>query len=319
MVVSLLSFTAEAAESVDVQPFIGLKGGWQLADDNTYQHTDPDNYIFGLYGGFQLTPSWSWDIGYQYQGKLKADATNVSVKTDMIESAIRYDWSFTDNMSLYGRLGMAYWDMDKTQKLTVSDKGLSPLGELGVNYQLTPNVFLNAGYQYINKIGSETTGEYNSHSLLVGVSYRFGGQDNIVVVPPKTTSVIEVVPVTYLDVMESRLLTSVKFGFDESSVSQETDSQISEVLLLLKTYPQARIEIVGYTDPKGPTLYNIALSTKRAEQVALLLENNGIDVSRMDVRGEGKVTLATNALAEEYAKSRRVDIQLLSFEYEVTE
>ena len=31
------------------------------------------------------------------------------------------------------------------------------------------------------------------------------------------------------------------------------------------------------------------------------------------------VTLGANALAEEYAKSRRVDIQLLSFEYEVTE
>jgi len=322
----LLSVTAQADTFSNISPFVGAKGGWQFADDNSYQQTNPSNYLLGFYGGLQFTPTLSWDIGYQYQGKLKADASKVSIKTALIESALRYDWYFTDDMSVYGRLGVVYWDMNKTQNLTLEGNGFSPLGEFGVNYQLTPNMFFNIGYQYINKIGASQIGEYNSYSIITGVSYRFGGQDNSVVTPiepliiiePEEVLVVPVIPVTYVEVMDSELLTSIEFGFDKTLMPQEVTYQLLDTLSLLKTYPKARIEVIGYSDPRGPSLYNRLLSTNRAEQVAYILEKNGIDASRMDVRGEGEVKLPANASSEEYVKSRRVDIQLLSFEYKVT-
>ena len=313
MFFGLLSATAQADTFSDIHPFVGAKGGWQFAGDNSYQHTTPSNYLLGFYGGLQFTPSLSWDIGYQYHGKLNADATNIGVQTALFESALRYDWYFTDDMSVYGRVGVAYWDVDKTGPLALKEKGSSPLGEIGVNYQLTHNVFVNAGYQYINKIGSSHMGEYGSHSIITGISYRFGGKDNAPIEPEEEMDA-PVVPITYVEVMKSALLTSVAFGFDKTAMSQDNVHKFNDTLSLLKTYPQARIEVMGYTDPRGPSLYNQKLSTKRAEQVARFLGQHGIDASRMDVIGKGEVKLPV----KEYAESRRVDVKLLSFEYEVT-
>ena len=80
--------------------FVGVKGGYQWALDDTYNHSNPEGTILGLYSGLQFTPSWSWDLGYQYHDELKADATSVNVKTWLIESALRYDWYLQDNLSL---------------------------------------------------------------------------------------------------------------------------------------------------------------------------------------------------------------------------
>ncbi len=164
------------ADSAPPQFFVGVKGGYQWTLDDTYNHSSPEGAIFGLYGGLQFTPSWSWDIGYQYHDDLKADATSVHVKTWLIESALRYDWYLQDNLSLYGRVGAAYWDMEKTQRSSdkVDTTGFSPLGEVGMSYNVNPNLRFSAGYQYIDSIGKANTGKYDSHGLLVSFNYSFG-------------------------------------------------------------------------------------------------------------------------------------------------
>lgn len=112
LLASLLSIPV-LAETEPPQFFIGAKGGYQWASDDTYNHSEPSGSIWGVYGGVHLSSVWSWDMGYQYHDELKADATSVNVKTWLIESALRYDWYLQDNLSLYGRLGVAYWDMEK--------------------------------------------------------------------------------------------------------------------------------------------------------------------------------------------------------------
>ncbi|ODS11159.1 OmpA family protein [Vibrio scophthalmi] len=204
---------------------------------------------------------------------------------------------------MYGRLGAAYWDVDKKQNLTLKGKGMSPLGEVGVNYQLTQNVFLNAGYQYISQIGDAQMGEYGSHSIITGISYRFGGEDNTVVTAIEPVVLVEpgeelvqqeeelIVlppPVAHVEVMESVLLTSAEFGFDKVTMSQDNAPRLTDAVQLLNTYPQARVEVIGYSDPRGSSVYNQKLSTKRAEFMVSLLEQNGIAASRIDVRGGGK-------------------------------
>ncbi|TMX31541.1 OmpA family protein [Vibrio sp. Hep-1b-8] len=142
-VILLASTLSVPALATDESPrfFIGLKGGYQWALDDTYNQSNPEGTIVGVYGGLQFTPSWSWDVGYQHHEKLKATATSVDVKTWLIESALRYDWYLQDNLSLYGRLGVAYWDMEKT--INLSDKleasGFSPLGEVGGHYHFNSN------------------------------------------------------------------------------------------------------------------------------------------------------------------------------------
>ncbi|MBJ7583908.1 outer membrane beta-barrel protein [Aeromonas veronii] len=177
--------------------FIGAKGGHQWASDETYRHEDPRGAIWGLYSGLQISPAWSWGGGYQYHGNLKADATSVNVKTWLIESSFRYDWYLKNNLSLYSRLGIAYWDMEKTQ--FSSDKlyatGFSPLGEVGVNYNLTSSVLLSVGYQYIDSIGNSSTGKYDSHAALINLTYIFGRTTQPIVVDAiKRAPAVERVP-----------------------------------------------------------------------------------------------------------------------------
>ncbi|MFC5077899.1 Outer membrane protein A precursor [Vibrio thalassae] len=123
----------------------------------------------------QFSQDWRWDLGYQHHDDLHADNTSVTVSTSLFESAVRYDWTVRNNLSLYGRLGVAYWDMEKTQSSlgVLNAKGFSPLGEMGVNYHFTPNLDLSWGYQFINAIGNSETGKYDSHGMLLGLTYNF--------------------------------------------------------------------------------------------------------------------------------------------------
>ncbi|WP_418114614.1 OmpA family protein [Vibrio scophthalmi] len=300
--------------NAELLPFFGGKSGWQFADDNTYNSSDPNDYIFGVYGGFQITPYLGWDLGYQDQGDLRADKTNVTVKTSLIESSLRYDWLWNDVTGLYGRLGYVYWDMRKTKpsSLSLKDNGFSPLVEFGVKQKLNSNMSLNVGYQYIDGIGSSETGKYDSHSIIASLSYQFGkGRID----EPLKLSVesYTVKP----QVFEVKKFQSIFFGFDEYQFVNLVIPELDDVIYFLNRYPETKIEVSGYTDPKGSTKYNKELSIRRAKSVADYLSIKGIDKSRMIIRGKGEVYLSKDYSIESYAKSRRVDVRALESKSEV--
>ncbi|EJE4199723.1 TPA: OmpA family protein [Vibrio cholerae] len=326
LLTSLLSIPVLAATE-SPQIFVGVKGGYQWALDENYNHSNPESAILGLYGGLQFTPSWSWDLGYQYHDELKADATSVNVKTWLIESALRYDWYLRDNLSLYGRLGAAYWDMEKT-KLSSSKSdatGFSPLGEIGINYHFNPNVRLSMGYQYIDSIGKSNTGKYDSHGLLVSLTYTFGNTTQPALVEAAPTSIIEDTPVketvtvktppqiqTFLPKTTSRL-----FGFDSVEPSQEFVGQLTEISSVLNSYPQAKAKVVGHTDSVGSALYNQNLSERRAQSVVNKLIELGVTPTQLEWRGEGEFQpVADNNTAEGRAANRRVEITIPSFQFQ---
>ncbi|NRD30322.1 OmpA family protein [Shewanella sp. DC2-4] len=302
--------------------FIEAKGGYQWAHDDSYEHSNPKGAIFGVYNGLQFSPAWSWDVGYQYHDDLKADATSsVNVKTWLIENAIRYDWYLQDNLSLYGRFGAAYWDMEKTH--FSSDKldatGFSPLGEVGVNYNFTPNVRLSAGYQYIDSIGKSNTGKYDSHGFLVGLTYTFGHAAQPTLIkelstPATKTVVVEASPQTLTFSSKS---TNGIFGFDSTELSHDFIKQLAEVAEVLNTYPQARVVVVGHADSIGSEAYNQALSERRAQTVANKLFELGVCPAQIEVQGEGSShPVADNRTAEGRAKNRRIEVTIPNFQYQ---
>ena len=326
LLITLLS-TPVLAEMKSPQVFVGVKGGYQVALDDGYNDSNPKGAVFGIYSGLQFTPSWSWDVGYQYHDEFKVDVTSVNVKTWLIESALRYDWYLQDNLSLYGRLGAAYWDMEKTQNsLTNRDAtGFSPLGEVGVNYKFNPNVRLSTGYQYIDSIGQSNTGRYDSYGLLVNLTYTFGGT--------KQPALFEVEPAPFIDdipakeavtvetppeirVFKPKTTINVLFGFDSSEPSHEFIDQLTEVSSVLNAYPQAQGVVVGHTDSTGSALDNQNLSQHRAQAVVNQLVELGVTPTQLDWRGEGEAQpVASNNTAEGRAKNRRVEISIPSFKY----
>ena len=324
LLITLLS-TPVLAEMESSQVFFGVKGGYQLAIDYTYDYSNPKGAILGIYSGLQFTPSWRWDVGYQYHDELKADVTSFNVKTWLIESALRYDWYLQDNLSLYGRLGAAYWDMEKTQNsLTYSDAtGFSPLGEVGVNYKFNPNVRLSTGYQYIHRMGKSNTGQYDSSGLLVSLAYSFGSARQTTFIDTAPTSIDDTPvqeSVTATTPPQTELFSPKTidgaFGFDSIELSQALIDQLTEVASVLNGYPQARATVVGYSDSTGPALYNQNLSERRAQAVVDKLIEMDVTPTQLEWRGEGvSFPVANNQTAEGRARNRRVEISIPSFKY----
>lgn len=313
---SLLSSSLFAAESQ--QLFVGAKGGYQSGIDDAYNSSNPSGAIFGVYGGIHFTRSWSWDLGYQLHNELKADATSVNVKTWLIESAVRYDWYLRGDLSFYGRLGAAYWDMDKT-KLSLNNSeaaGLSPLGEVGINYQLNSNVQLSTGYQYIDSIGKSNTGKYDSHGLLVSLTYTFGNETQPVLVetgPVKET--VTLTPPPQIQVF-SQKTTDIVLGFDSIKINQEYDDQLTEISSVLNSYPQAQAVVVGHADSTGPALYNKKLSERRAQAVTNKLIELNVSPTQLEWWGEGEAKpIEDNNKAEGRAKNRRVEVTIPNFQF----
>ncbi|WP_309303961.1 OmpA family protein [Vibrio parahaemolyticus] len=320
LLTSLLSIPVLAATE-SPQIFVGVKGGYQWALDENYNHSNPEGAILGLYGGLQFTPSWSWDLGYQYHDELKADATSVNVKTWLIESALRYDWYLRDNLSLYGRIGAAYWDMNKTQPFLskIDATGFSPLGEVGINYSFNPNIRLSTGYQYIDSIGKSNTGRYDSRGLLVSLTYTFGSTTQPALVetapmPVKDVATVKAPPQTWTFPSKT---TDGLFGFDSAEPNQKFIDQLTEISSVLNSYPKAKAKVVGYTDSIGSAFYNRNLSERRAQAVVNKLIELGVTQAQLEWSGEGESQpVADNNTAEGRAKNRRVEVTIPSFQYQ---
>ncbi|EEY98219.1 outer membrane protein A precursor [Vibrio sp. RC586] len=309
--------------------FMGVKYGYQLASDDAYKYSTPTGSIWGIYAGLQFSPSWSWDIGYQYHDELNADMTSVTVNTWLIESALRYNWYLQDNLSLYGRFGAAYWNMEKMQPSLnqVSATGLSPLGEVGVSYNLTPRLSLSTGYQYIDRIGKSNTGKYDSHAALISLYYTFGNTDQSVLVDTNSTPVIDEYSVPAEELVSVELLPktfifSAKnmdgfFENDSSRLSHNVIEQLSNIAATLNNHPQSRAVIVGHTDSTGSTAYNQLLSEDRAQEAANLLIELGVTPTQIEWRGLGESNpIADNHTADGRAQNRRIEITIPSFQFQ---
>lgn len=108
------------------------------------------------------------------------------------------------------------------------------------------------------------------------------------------------------------VLKNIFFDFDKATLRQESIGELTRVKDLLEDNPNLVVEIAGHTDSVGTATYNNNLSTERAQAVADWLAANGIDSSRMKVRGYGESQpIADNATEEGRQKNRRVVFEVI--------
>jgi outer membrane protein OmpA-like peptidoglycan-associated protein len=102
-----------------------------------------------------------------------------------------------------------------------------------------------------------------------------------------------------------------KTGEDELAI--EDQEQIRALADFLNENDYMHVSIDGHTDPRGTDEYNAVLSNERAKSVATILEENGIDASRLSVKGHGSSFANTNMTSvEEFASQRKVNVQVFS-------
>jgi len=83
-------------------------------------------------------------------------------------------------------------------------------------------------------------------------------------------------------------LNNIFFDFDKSTLRKISDVELKNLVKLMKSNPNLKVEISGHTDSKGDLAYNQKLSEERAQAVVTRLTAAGISADRMKAVGYGK-------------------------------
>jgi outer membrane protein OmpA-like peptidoglycan-associated protein len=111
-------------------------------------------------------------------------------------------------------------------------------------------------------------------------------------------------------------LPDVLFDFGRADLTGDAQMKIQDMSQVLNNQAQGRrVSIEGHTDSIGSDAFNQQLSERRAENVAMTLENSGVSPNRVITKGYGKrypVAPNTNPDGsdnpEGRAKNRRVEV-----------
>jgi len=109
------------------------------------------------------------------------------------------------------------------------------------------------------------------------------------------------------------VLNNIFFDFDESTLRDESTSELERLVKLLNDVPTLKIEISGHTDNKGSDVYNQKLSERRAKSVVDYLIEKGIEKGRLTYKGAGESEpVATNDTEEGRQKNRRTEFKVIA-------
>ncbi len=101
----------------------------------------------------------------------------------------------------------------------------------------------------------------------------------------------------------------ILFALDSTTVRPDLQRDLRALAGNLQDYPDTTVDIVGHTDNTGSASYNQNLSTRRAQAVAAILLDAGVDPGRVRAYGRGEdEPVATNLTPEGRAQNRRVEI-----------
>ncbi len=108
-------------------------------------------------------------------------------------------------------------------------------------------------------------------------------------------------------------LHNVFFDFDSDQLRPESQRELRRLVVFLRRHPSIRIRVVGHTDSRGTSKYNIDLSLRRARAVREYLINQGkIHSRRIEVAGMGeRQPVASNRTEEGRAQNRRIEVQII--------
>jgi K(+)-stimulated pyrophosphate-energized sodium pump len=101
------------------------------------------------------------------------------------------------------------------------------------------------------------------------------------------------------------------FDTGSATLRPESQEQLGNIALILRSYPVVEVKIGGYTDNTGPSDLNVRLSQARADSVKAGLERLGVAPGRIAAEGYGeKYPMGDNATEAGRAMNRRTAIRV---------
>lgn len=148
--------------------------------------------------GYQFNQNFAVEVGYLQLNSKKLDVTqnldkyadghaSLNLHQHAIDLVGKGILPVTQNINVYGKLGVAYLTTNLDANLTEDKHDLTlnlnqyanvakhkwaPEAAIGVSYDMTPNVSLDASWTHIQPLGNNKPGNIDFAAL--GVSYNFG-------------------------------------------------------------------------------------------------------------------------------------------------
>ena len=104
-------------------------------------------------------------------------------------------------------------------------------------------------------------------------------------------------------------LGDVLFDSGRAQLKPGAERSIEKLTSFLSEHPERKVQIEGFTDSQGPNDFNLELSQKRADAVAMAIIQRGIDAQRVRAMGYGEeFPVASNTDSGSRQLNRRVEI-----------
>jgi outer membrane protein OmpA-like peptidoglycan-associated protein len=103
----------------------------------------------------------------------------------------------------------------------------------------------------------------------------------------------------------------IRFEYDLTDITKPFDLSVSQYAALLKDprCTSINIEVKGHADYRGGEIYNMGLSERRAEVIVKMLNDAGVDATRISVKALGESEPLDPAETDDArTKNRRVEI-----------
>lgn len=329
IVLGFLIFTTLSHAAEKSYLYLGGKAGWnyyQFACRDEAKSCDDNDFAWGLFGGFTHSSGFGLEGGYLDLGHAIAKQHSVKLdgKMDAWELAFTYNHRLEKRWYAFGKLGAANWhgEIDSNIDYEKKGSGTSVLLGGGLEYRVTKGLTSRLEYDYIEGVGNGSLDKANTHSLFLGLHYRFSFGESkrkppvtkpkprpkpkpVVVPPPEPPP-----PPKPADPQGELLLSLANFATD-NSVPYQDEKLRKTVNIIAESDPSLKVRVIGHTDNQGATAYNQSLSEKRAQQVADMLIKRGVDPARISTVGYGETQpIAPNSTPEGRAQNRRVEIRL---------
>lgn len=315
---ALLAASTVASAAVPDTFYMGARGGyvntdWDSGDDSLYSKDDGSGFGLGVFGGYSFNEYVSLELAYNYMDGFKAkdndDGDSYDIHVHGPELSGRLSLPLTTNgTDLFLRGGAMY------AFASGDSKKLVPVVGAGVNFMLTDNLALRAGYDRYFSVyddDEDTQGvDFDADWVYLSLGYVFG----------KAPAPVE--PVTQTVTSTYNLDANTTFGFDSAVLSQVGKDAVGQMLMDVQNAQLSgtQYSVTGYTDRLGREEYNQRLSERRAQAVADELVARGVPASAISAAGLGSANpvtgnqcdgLARKDLIQCLAPDRRVVVNVL--------
>lgn len=324
----LLAVAPAAYAQQDSGLYLGGRVGPSFLEDSCVSDANcgDSELAAGVVTGYNFNNWFALEGTYDYLGRFDTSfdqsGTTLSAAGDLtaLTLAPKFAYHLKPDTALYGKVGGAWWNWNSS----AGDRDdVSLMGAIGVDHQATDNINVRLEYQHINDMDDGYFSSVDNNLVTVGMTYHFGRtssepmpepmvEEPVMAEPePEPQMVAEPQTIVLSEAGETEL-----FGFDEATLSPQAAASLQPLINRLLQHEEAAATIIGHTDSKGPAAYNQKLSERRAQAVADVFVDAGIDAERLTVMGKGESTpIASNDTVDGRAKNRRVEVTSPEFVY----